>query len=121
VEAPDPAALGASCQTADRRVALQQPARSRPNTHATANPRARFVSTRGLSEAHFHWPNSRFQASLYAELRLVTDDSTGERFLVQPSPTAQLPRHHASLKALMWVGIIVATLWVVVYLLTPYT
>jgi hypothetical protein len=57
----------------------------------------------------------------YADLRLVTDGTTGERFLVQPSPTAQMPRHHASLKALICVGVIVAALFAVVYLVTPYT
>src|SRR5204863_2541425 len=53
----------------------------------------------------------------YADLRLVTDDATGERFFVQPSPTAQMPRHHVSLKALIWVGVIVAVTFLVVYLL----
>ena len=65
--------------------------------------------------------HSSFRTIAYADLRLVSDDATGERFVVQPSPTGQMPRHHVSLKALIWVGVIVAVTFLVVYLLVPYT
>ena len=65
--------------------------------------------------------HSSLRTLAYADLRLVTDDATGKRFVVQPSPTAQMPRHHVSLKALIWVGVIVAVTFLVVYLLVPYT
>jgi len=32
-----------------------------------------------------------------------------------------MPKHHVSLKALIWVGVVVAVTFLVVYLLVPYT
>jgi hypothetical protein len=60
------------------------------------------------------------RAIAYADVCMLTDQTTGERFEVQaPIPTGQTAGSTPSRKAWLWIGVAVAVFLLVVYLHTP--